>query len=162
MIFYEFKELLLELANTVSKASGTWVAGKPRTVLKKFLDESFLLRLAPFVQLYQKKQSAGGVTRTWPESEKDRKIREIMEERARIEAEEQARLAEEAAARAEMAEVAEVEQVDEGPTAEELAAAEEEARLAAQAEATKKESEGEEDEASAVVDDYDDEDLSDA
>ena len=52
MIYYEFKELVLDLANIVTKANGTFVAGKPRANLKKFLDEVFLKRLIPFVKFY--------------------------------------------------------------------------------------------------------------
>jgi len=129
MIYYEFKELVLDLANMVSKANGSYVAGKPRAVLKKFLDEIFLKRLIPFVKFYQPKDKSGAaVERAWPESEKDKKIREAMEERARLEAEEQARLAEEEARRAELAaQDAPEELAEAGPSASEIARAEAEA-----------------------------------
>lgn len=95
---YEFKELLLDLSNILSKQMGTYVAGKPRSILKKFLEENFLKRLSPYIRFCKNistdEKTAAGATRAWPESEKDKKIRMVVEERKKKEAEEQARLQE--------------------------------------------------------------------
>jgi hypothetical protein len=95
LIFYEFKELVLELANLVGHATGTYVAGKPKTVLKKFLDDYLFKRLMPYVRFHNPQATIGASKeREWPESEKDRKIREIREAKAQKEAEDAAQNAE--------------------------------------------------------------------
>lgn len=161
LIYYEFKELVLELANIVGAATGTYVAGKPKTVLKKFLDDYLFKRLMPYVRFYNPTATAeASKVREWPESEKDRKIREIQEAKAQREAEEAARLAEEEAQRAAMSEEKGETPQDVGPTQEELdaQAAEEAKRAAEEAAAMAQDAdEGEDEEASAAEDDYGDE-----
>ena len=95
--YYEFKELLLDFSNTLAKRTGTFVAGKPRSTLKKFLDENFLKRLSPYIRFCKNTSNeaqATGATRNWPESEKDKKIKAVVEERKKKEEEESARLEE--------------------------------------------------------------------
>lgn len=60
LVFYEFKELLLELATQIAHATNTYVAGKPRSMLKRFLDEHFLKRLIPYIRYYKNQQAADG------------------------------------------------------------------------------------------------------
>ena len=50
IVYYEFKELLLDLSITLAKQNGSFVAGKPRSTLKKFLDDNFLKRLSPYIR----------------------------------------------------------------------------------------------------------------
>lgn len=171
LVFYEFKELLLELANQIAHNTQTFVAGKPRTMLKRFLDEHFLKRLIPYIRYYRNKaaeengtQGAAGAKRTWPESEKDRKIREFKEEQKRREAELQAKKEEEAANNADNDGNELSADQEEARRAEEEArlAAEEEARKAAEAEAKRKADEDEEDDDEKSLDDdyYDEDDES--
>lgn len=146
---------------------GTFVAGKPRSTLKKFLDDHFLKRLSPFIRYCKNqaseetKANAGG-TRQWPESEKDKKIKTIIEERKKKEDEERARLEELAQQNQGEEPEANQEVEDLGPTEEELkAAADEEARKAAEANAAKDDEEDiDEDEKSLEGDYYDEEDES--
>jgi hypothetical protein len=76
IVYYEFKELLLDLSVTLAKQMGSFVAGKPRSTLKKFLDDHFLKRLSPYIrycnnQATEETKTNAGATRQWPESEKD-------------------------------------------------------------------------------------------
>lgn len=75
--------------------------GKLRSLIKKFLDDLFLKRLTPFIKFDLSKATTPGGTvqvakRTWPKSEKDEKIKAIMDERRKQE-EEAARLKQEEA-----------------------------------------------------------------
>lgn len=163
---------MLELANKIAHNTQTFVAGKPRTMLKKFLDDHFLKRLVPYIRYYRNQATADSgagalkaTTRTWPESEKDKKIREFKEEQKRLEAELQAKKEEEEAKRASSDGAEMTAEQDEAKRAEEEAqrVAEEEARKAAEAEAKKKadeDDEGDDDEKSLDGDYYDEEDES--
>jgi hypothetical protein len=169
IVYYEFKELLLDLSNILAKQTNTYIAGKPRSTLKKFLEENFLKRLSPYIRFCTNvaatddKKTAAGATRSWPESEKDKKIRMVVEERKKKEAEEQARL-EELAQQHQGEALPEEVVEDQGPTEEELKAiAEEEARKAAQEKEVKDDEEDiDEDEKSFEGDYYDEEDESNA
>jgi len=94
LVFFEFKELLLELAMRL-KEFIEFTPGKYRSMVKKFLDDLFLKRLKPYIKSISSKapdveegaEVATTKDRTWPESEKDKKIKVIMEERAKAEAE---------------------------------------------------------------------------
>lgn len=160
LVYYEFKELLLEIAMRLKDVVDV-PAAKPRSLVKKFFDDLFLKRLNPFIkfnltQTAEKAPTAGATTRAWPESSKDQAIKEIMEEKrkqeaeeARLKAEEDARLAElEAEAQAQAAEEAQ-------PTAEELA------KAAAEEEAEKKAQEAGEGSAAEEEDPDEDEELDD-
>jgi len=74
-VYFEFKELLLDLAVRL-KDHVDAAPGKLRSLVKKFLDELFLKRLNPFIKFNVAKTGAAGsstsaASRSWPESEKD-------------------------------------------------------------------------------------------
>ena len=100
LVYFEFKELLLELALRLKEFVES-APGKLRSLVKKFLDDLFLKRLKPYIKSISTKIAPASISsenaasvRTWPESEKDKKIKAIMEERAKAEAEKE-RIAEE-------------------------------------------------------------------
>jgi len=83
--------------------------GKLRSLVKKFLDELFLKRLRPLIKFDMGHKVSGGSngapslgTRSWPESQKDQTIKEIMEVRRKQEEEEQKKRDEEAKRQAEL------------------------------------------------------------
>lgn len=163
LVYYEFKELLLEIAMRLKEMLDV-PAAKPRSLVKKFFDDLFLKRLNPYIKFNLSKTAEKppvvvATTRAWPESAKDQAIKEILEEKrkkdaeeARLKAEEDARLAElEAQAQAEAAEEVQ-------PAEEELAkaAAEEEAAKKAQEAAEGSAAEEDPDEDEADLDELDD------
>ena len=83
-------------------------ASKPRSLVKKFLDDMFLKRLNPYIKFNlsknedKKDAKAAATTRAWPESAKDQAIKVMMEEKRRKEEEEQRLKAEEEAKQAEL------------------------------------------------------------
>ena len=94
LVYFEFKELLLELALRLKDHVDS-APGKLRSLIKKFLDELFLKRLNPFIRFSAAKKAAGTgaaasstASRSWPDSAKDEAIRVIMEEKRKQEAEE--------------------------------------------------------------------------
>lgn len=95
LVYFEFKELLLELALRLKDHVDS-APGKLRSLIKKFLDELFLKRLNPFIKFNVAKKatanagsSTSAASRAWPESAKDQAIKVIMEEKRKQEAEEQ-------------------------------------------------------------------------
>lgn len=129
IIFYEFKELLLELAIRLKEYVES-TPGKLKSLIKSFLENLFLKRLKPYIKFdLGKKQSAEvDFLRKWPESEKDKEIQAIMEEKRKKEAEEQKLREEEEAKRAEIDAQAEAERqaIEEAKAAEEARVVEEE------------------------------------
>ena len=108
LVYHEFKELLLELALRL-KDKVDAAPGKLRSLVKKFLDELFLKRLRPLIKFDMGHKVSGGSngapslgTRSWPESQKDQTIKEIMEIRRKQEEEEQKKRDEEAQRQAEL------------------------------------------------------------
>lgn len=108
LVYHEFKELLLELALRL-KDKVDAAPGKLRSLVKKFLDELFLKRLRPLIKFDMGHKVSGGSngapslgTRSWPESQKDQTIKEIMEVRRKQEEEEQKKRDEEAKRQAEV------------------------------------------------------------
>lgn len=107
LVYHEFKELLLELALRL-KDKVDAAPGKLRSLVKKFLDELFLKRLRPLIKfdMGHKVSGSNGApslgTRSWPESQKDQTIKEIMEVRRKEEEEEKKKRDEEAARQAEL------------------------------------------------------------
>jgi hypothetical protein len=89
IIYFEFKELLFDLATTRLPRDlvDPKRSGKVRPVLTRFLDDHFLKRLGALIR-HTKSQPAtsqAAASRKWPESEKDKLIRLKVEERLRIE-----------------------------------------------------------------------------
>lgn len=79
LVYFEFKELLLELALRLKDHVDS-APGKLRSLIKKFLDELFLKRLNPFIKFNIAKRATAAVaagsstsaaSRSWPESAKD-------------------------------------------------------------------------------------------
>lgn len=105
-------ELALRLKDQIDSAPG-----KLRSLIKKFLDDLLLKRLGPYIKFNMQKQAAGSgkqaqtssAARSWPESAKDKAIREVMEERRKQEAEEQRLKEEESQKQAELTAQAEAE-----------------------------------------------------
>ena len=141
VVYFEFKELLIEIAMRL-KDQLEVSASKPRSLVKKFLDDLFLKRLIPFIRFNLSKNEGkpdakvSASTRAWPESTKDLAIKLMKEEKRKKQQEEERLKAEEAAKLAEQNAIAETEAAQEvnQPTEEELAkaAAEEEAAKKAQ------------------------------
>ena len=77
IIFQEFKEIIVELASRLKEKVDP-KTGKFLVVLKKFVEEWLLRRLAAFVKFNIPAIAPAGkeATRTWPQSEKDALIRE--------------------------------------------------------------------------------------
>lgn len=164
LVYYEFKELLLEIALRLKDQLDV-PTSKPRSLIKKFLDELFLKRLNPYIKFNLSKSpeqapGIGGTTRAWPESAKDQAIKEIMEARRKKEAAEARLKAEEDARQAELEAQAQAEAAEEAQPAEEelaKAAAEEEAKKKAQEAAGGDQAEEDDvDEDDADLDDVDD------
>ena len=92
LVYFEFKEVLLELAMRL-KDSINADQGKLRALAKKFLDDLFLKRLTPYIKFNQVQTEASSVSaaniakRSWPQSEKDTAIKAVMDEREKKEAE---------------------------------------------------------------------------
>jgi hypothetical protein len=83
LVYFEFKELLLELALRLKDYVDA-APGKLRSLVKKFLDELFLKRLKPYIKFVSNKAAPASISsenaaavRSWPESEKDKKIKAI-------------------------------------------------------------------------------------
>jgi hypothetical protein len=94
LVYFEFKELLLELALRL-KTHVEAAPGKLKSLLKKFLDDLFLKRLKPYIK-FSLTQANGGSSkgnagaaaqRAWPESAKDQTIKVILAEKKKKEAE---------------------------------------------------------------------------
>ena len=100
-------------------------ASKPRSLVKKFLDDMFLKRLNPYIKFNlsknedKKDSKAAATTRAWPESAKDQAIKVMMEEKRRKEEEEQRLKAEEEAKQAELEAQAQAEAAQEVKPSEE-------------------------------------------
>lgn len=93
VVFFEFKEILLELAMKM-KDQVDAAPGKLKSLVKKFLDEMFLKRLTPYIKFNkaQTETTAAATTvaqRTWPQSEKDAAIKAVLDERKRKQEEEE-------------------------------------------------------------------------
>ena len=91
LIFWEFKELLLDLAIKL-KDKITHNEGKLKSLARRFLEDHFLKRLQPFIKVSLSKTTDAAVSdapvRSWPESKKDKVIKAVLQERAAREAEE--------------------------------------------------------------------------
>ena len=102
IVFYEFKEILFELARKLKDKIDP-KTGKLSVVLKKFIEDWLLRRLTSFVKFKIPAQPVRGkeATRVWPESAKDVIIRvkaqqmRLEQEAARAKAAEQERIAHE-------------------------------------------------------------------
>lgn len=129
IIFYEFKELLLELAIRLKDFVES-TPGKLKSLIKSFLENLFLKRLKPYIKFDLGKKTSTEVDflRKWPESEKDKEIQTVMEEKRKREAEEQKLREEENAKKAEIDAQAEAERqaIEEAKAAEEAKVVEEE------------------------------------
>ena len=154
IVYYEFKEILLELAMRFKDQLDA-APGKLRSLVKKFLDEMFLKRLTPFMKFNAAKAQSSSATaataatkRTWPKSAKDEEIKAIMDERKK-KAEEEERLKQEEAERQAQLEAEAKAQAaqDEVPAAEEeVKNDEEEKKSKAPEDSVVEEDEDEEDE----------------
>lgn len=86
LVYHEFKELLLEIAMRL-KDQLEVPASKPRSLVKKFLDDLFLKRLNPYIKFNlskndgKKDAKVAATTRAWPESSKDQAIKVMMEQK---------------------------------------------------------------------------------
>ena len=91
LVFWEFKELLLDLA-IMLKDKITHNEGKLKSLVRRFLEDHFLKRLQPFIKVSLSKTSefsdASAPSRKWPVSNKDKVIQAVLEERAAKAAEE--------------------------------------------------------------------------
>ena len=93
IVYFEFKEILLELAMKM-KDQVDAAPGKLKSLVKKFLDEMFLKRLTPYIKFNkaQTDTSSAAATiakRSWPQSEKDAAIKAVMDERKKKQEEEE-------------------------------------------------------------------------
>jgi len=90
LVYFEFREILVELALRLKDYVEGAQPGKLKSLVKKFLEELFLKRLLPYIKFISTKSEKMGVTgmsevsstvRTWPESEKDKVIKVAMEKK---------------------------------------------------------------------------------
>lgn len=99
IVYFEFKEILLDIAvNHLRSVLDPKNLGKIKAMLVRFLEDHFLKRLGALIRFSQNQamisQSQSTNTqgpsnaRLWPESEKDKIIKQKMEERRKIEEEE--------------------------------------------------------------------------
>jgi hypothetical protein len=88
IIHFEFKELLLDVAMKIRDYIDP-KTGKSRVVLTKFIEEFLIRKLAPYIKFnISASKNSSGVSRVWPESEKDKEIKIKLAEKKRREEEE--------------------------------------------------------------------------
>ena len=91
VIFFEFKEILLDLALKLRDVVDP-KTGKIKVVLSKFISDFVLSALQPYLKFnIQPGKGGAGAARVWPESQKDREIKAKLEERRRQNEEEKKR-----------------------------------------------------------------------
>ena len=104
LVFFEFKEVVLELALRMKEFVDASAVSKLKSLVKRFLQDIFLKRLIPYIKFSQENRLQQSLqqdensnqARTWPESDKDKVIKEAKEKRRQEEAErERLRLEEE-------------------------------------------------------------------
>lgn len=99
IVYFEFKEILLDVAlNHLRPLLDPKNTGKVKPVLVRFLEDHFLKRLGALIRFShnqamishsQSTHTQGpSNARLWPESEKDKIIKQKMEEKRRIDEEE--------------------------------------------------------------------------
>ena len=84
IVFFEFKEIVLALANKLRQQIDP-TTGKLRVVLTKFIEEWLLRRLQSFVKFQiPTRKTQTDATRQWPESTTDAEIRASRAEVERV------------------------------------------------------------------------------
>ena len=87
-MFFEFKELLLDIAMKLRDIVDP-KTGKSRVILTKFIEDFILKKINPYIKFnIQPGKGSQGAQRVWPESAKDKEIKVKMEEKRRREEEE--------------------------------------------------------------------------
>ena len=100
VVYFEFKEALVDLAlhklRNILDPKGT---AKTKGLVARFLEDHLLKRIGALIRHTKSKNEQSSISmiarvpsRVWPESEKDRVIREKMEERRKQEEEERSRI----------------------------------------------------------------------
>lgn len=94
IVFFEFKEILLDLALKLREFIDP-KTGKIKVVLTKFIEDIILKNLNPYIKFnIQPGKGGSGAVRVWPESLKDKEIKVKLEEKRRKEEEERRKLEE--------------------------------------------------------------------